>query len=430
MQIFMKFTKSFDTANPIPEQGIDNAVSLMKNGMLYRYGHVDSSLNSDDNVEALNNESEVSKLEFAFSQYTGHKYVVAVNSCGSAMFIALKSMGVQPGDKVFTNAFTFTAVPSSIVHANAIPVYLECNDQYIIDLEHFKQQISQQPDVKYFILSHMRGHIAELDKIKALCDENNIRLIEDCAHGLGKRWNADNSDKNSFVGHHCEIACYSSQSHKMLNSGEGGFIATNNEQLAAYCILAAGSYEDLYKKHISRPIDDALFENIKLKVPNFSMRMNNLTAAILRPQIALIDERVASFKEKHDRLIELLSVTQVIHIPEPVNNAQHVGDSLQFNLLDFDYEQVNDFVKACADKGLKIQIFGLNDNARDFRNWLYSYDEKPDLEKTSQVISCACDLRLPITFTLDDIELIGAIINQVMAEMQGQQSELLTASAK
>jgi len=172
----MKFTKSFDAPNPIPPKGIDNAVSLMKNGMLYRYGHIDSEINFDGDDSPHANESEVSKLELAFSEYTGHKYVVAVNSCGSAMFIALKAMGIQPGEKVFTNAFTFTAVPSSIVHANAVPVYLECNDQYVIDLDHFKEQIALQPDVKYFILSHMRGHIAELDKIQALCDENNIRL--------------------------------------------------------------------------------------------------------------------------------------------------------------------------------------------------------------------------------------------------------------
>ena len=412
----MKFTKSFDAPNPIPEKGIRNAIKLMENGMLYRYGHVDNDITFDDDDPAHANESEVSKLELAFSQYTGHKYVVAVNSCGSAMFIALKAMGIQPGDKVFTNGFTFTAVPSSIVHANAIPVYLECNDQYVVDLDHFKEQIKQQPDVKYFILSHMRGHVAELDKIQALCDENNIRLIEDCAHGLGKRWNAEDHD-NNFVGHHCEIACYSSQSHKMLNSGEGGFIATDDEQLAAYCILAAGSYEQLYKKHLSRPADDALFENIKFEVPNFSLRMNNLTAAILRPQIDLIDERIASYKEKHDRLIELLTGIEHIFIPEAVDNAEHVGDSLQFNLVDFSNDNVNDFVSRCADKGVKIQIFGIDDNARDFRNWQYSFDETPDLENTADIIACACDLRLPMTFTLEDIELIGTIINEVIDDM-------------
>jgi len=435
----MKFTKSFDDANSIPEKAINNALGLLQNGMLYRYGHVDSRLNADDEYPALvngDNASEVAKLEMAFGQYTGHKYVVAVNSCGSAMFIALKAFGVQPNDKVFTNAFTFTAVPSSIVHANAVPVYLECNDQYVIDLDYFSQQIAQQPDVKFFILSHMRGHIAELDKIKALCDENNIRLIEDCAHGLGKRWNADiadidiEADKNNFVGHHCEIACYSSQSHKMLNSGEGGFIATNDEQLAAYCILAAGSYENLYKKHLSRPMDDSLFESIKLSVPNFSLRMNNLTAAILRPQVALIDERIASYKQKHARLVAMLSSNDALHIPQAVAGAEHVGDSLQFNLLDMNAEQVAAFIKSCADKGVIIQVFGSNDNARDFRNWQYSFNKMPPMKNTADIISYACDLRLPITFTLEDVELIGAIIVEVLAELSGQNSVVLSASSK
>jgi len=398
----MKFNKSFDTPNSIPDEAIRNAVTQMEHGMLYRYGH-----NSDEF-------SEVSKLEAAFGQYTGHKYVVAVNSCGSAMFIALKAMGVQPGDGVFTNAFTFTAVPSSIVHANATPVYIECNDQYVIDLAHFEQQIKANPEVNYFILSHMRGHIAELDKIQQLCDKYNIRLIEDCAHGLGKRWNAQDTDKSHFVGHHCEIACYSTQSHKMLNSGEGGFIATNDEQLAAYCILAAGSYEGLYKKHLARPMDDSLFESLKFSVPNFSLRMNNLTAAILRPQVELIDERIAAYKEKYHRLISILSDILHIHIPEPVDNAENVGDSLQFNLPGLDETELSHFIAGAAEKGVIIQVFGLNNNARDFRNWEYSFTETPTCDKTAELINYACDLRLPMSFTLDDIELIGEIITEVM----------------
>ncbi len=404
----MKFSKSFDAPNPIPAEAISNAVSQMEHGMLYRYGH------SDD-------DSEVSKLEAAFGQYTGHKYVVAVNSCGSAMFIALKAMDIQPGEGVFTNAFTFTAVPSSIVHANAVPLYIECNDQYVIDLPHFEQQIIKHPDARFFILSHMRGHIAELDKIKALCDKHNIRLIEDCAHGLGKRWNATDKDKDHFVGHHCEIACYSTQSHKILNSGEGGFIATNDEQLAAYCILAAGSYEGLYKKHLARPMDDSLFENIKFNVPNFSLRMNNLTAAILRPQIELIDQRIASYKEKYQLLISLLSPVEHIDIPEPVDSAENVGDSLQFNLIDLDSADITRFITHTKEKGVAIQVFGQNNNARDFRNWQYSFDDMPACEKTARLISCACDLRLPMTFTLDDIELIAAIITETMGELSAAQ---------
>lgn len=426
----MIFKKSFDDPNPIPSKGIENAVKLMKNGMLYRYGHIDDDINFDGDDSPHAEHSEVSKLELSLGEYTGHKYVIAVNSCGSAMFIALKAMGIQPNDKVFTNAFTFTAVPSSIVHANAKPVYVDCNEQYVIDLEHFKTQIKENPDVHYFILSHMRGHVAELDKIQALCDKHDIRLIEDCAHGLGKRWNPDDSEHAGFVGHHCEIACYSAQSHKMLNSGEGGFIATNDEKLAAYCILAAGSYENLYKKHLARPQDDALFEDIKLEVPNFSLRMNNLTAAILRPQVELIDERIESYKEKYTRLVEMLSAVECFNIPQAVDASDHVGDSLQFNLIDFDREHVDEFVSRCADKGVKIQIFGLNDNARDFRNWKYSFESMPDLGKTADIISCACDLRLPITFTMEDIDVLGTVIIEVIDDMIHQGIKILGASTK
>jgi len=92
----MKFTKSFDAPNPIPNTGIENAVSLMKNGMLYRYGHIDSDINFDDANSPHAAHSEVSKLELALGQYKRQKQVVAVNSCGSAMFIALKAFGIQP----------------------------------------------------------------------------------------------------------------------------------------------------------------------------------------------------------------------------------------------------------------------------------------------------------------------------------------------
>lgn len=410
--ITMKFSKSFDTPNAIPAQAISNAVEQMQHGMLYRYGH-----NSDEF-------SEVSKLEARFGEYTGHKYVVAVNSCGSAMFIALKAMGVQPNDGVFTNAFTFTAVPSSIVHANAIPRYIDCNDQYIIDLADFEKQIGKHPDVKIFILSHMRGHIAELNAIKALCNKHNIQLIEDCAHGLGKRWNNDD-DSQQFVGHHCEIACYSTQSHKLLNSGEGGFIATNDDELAAYSILAAGSYEGLYKKHLSRPQDDQLFEKLKFNVPNFSLRMNNLSAAILRPQINLLDERIASYTEKYQRICSLLTNIEHIHIPAPVENTQNIGDSLQFSLLDLNEAEAQQFISRAADAGVQLQIFGKNNNARDFRNWQYSFSEQPECKQTADIISFACDLRLPMHFTLEDIELIGAIIIESISAIASSHSDRL-----
>lgn len=152
---------------------------------------------------------------------------------------SIPQAGIEFQDKVLTNAFTFTAVPSSIVHGGGIPIYVECNHQYLIDLEDLNSKIQANSDINFFVLSHMRGHISDVDAIQEICDKAGIYLIEYCAHSLGTKWYDDKLDKYKLVGHHGQISCFSSQSYKLMNSGEGGFVATDDEKIAAYCILAA-----------------------------------------------------------------------------------------------------------------------------------------------------------------------------------------------
>ena len=129
--------------------------------------------------------------------------------------------------KVLTNGFTFTAVPSSIVHAGAVPIFLECNELYQVDLDDLKGKIQAHQDAKFFVLSHMRGHISDLQAIEEICHQAGVFLIEDCAHSLGSKWYDKNQKKDRLVGQYGQVACFSSQSYKLLNSGEGGFVATN-----------------------------------------------------------------------------------------------------------------------------------------------------------------------------------------------------------
>merc|ERR1711998_351293 len=104
--------------------------------------------------------SETALAEEAITEYTGFKYCVGFNSCGSALFIALKCLGVQPGDAVLANAFSFTAVPSSIHHAGATPSYVECTNAYVIDTDDLRAKIT--PSTKYLMLTHMRGKISNM----------------------------------------------------------------------------------------------------------------------------------------------------------------------------------------------------------------------------------------------------------------------------
>jgi dTDP-4-amino-4,6-dideoxygalactose transaminase len=113
----MRFEKYFKTPDPIPPQGIAQVVKLLETGLLYRY-NFDANVHTEAERTVLDGElaSEVAQLEYDFSQYIDYPYVIAVNSCGSALFLSLKAAGVQHNDKVLCNAFTFSAVPSSIVH--------------------------------------------------------------------------------------------------------------------------------------------------------------------------------------------------------------------------------------------------------------------------------------------------------------------------
>ena len=376
----MKFEKDLKAPDSIPQAGIEQAVKLMETGKLYRY-NFQLELDKDSPRSILDHElaSEVAKLESEFSSYIEHKYSIAVNSCGSALFLSLKAAGVEFQDQVLTNAFTFTAVPSSIVHAGGIPVYVECNQQYLIDIEDLERKIQANPKIKFFVLSHMRGHISDLDKIKEICDRAEIFLIEDCAHSLGAKWFDDKLGQYRPIGYHGQISCFSTQSYKLMNSGEGGFVATNDERIAAYCILAAGSYEKLYKKHLARPFDDSLFEALKPEVPNFSIRMHNLTAAIIKPQISALPGKIAKYQQQYDQLVNILGTVDHISIPLPLEKVKRVPDSIQFNLVKFTSKQVEEFLKQTEERGVKMQIFGRMDNARYFRNWKYSFTDIPNL---------------------------------------------------
>ena len=105
------------------------------------------------------------------------KYAVGFNSCGSALFIALKTLGVEAGDGVLANAFSFTAVPSAIHHATATPVYVESTDGFVMDHEDLEKKITK--DTRYLMLTHMRGKVADIDKVYELAEKHDLQVVED-----------------------------------------------------------------------------------------------------------------------------------------------------------------------------------------------------------------------------------------------------------
>lgn len=387
-----RFTKDFTLQEPIPRAGVDAALAVMATGKLHRY-----------NVDP-GEKGETALLEEEFAAYMGKPFCLALASCGSAMYIALKSAGVAPGDKVLCNAYTLAPVPGAIENTGARIELVDIVDDYTIDLADLEKKAAA-PDVKWFLLSHMRGHIADMDRIMEICTTQGLVLIEDCAHTMGALW--DGKKSGSFG----KAGCFSTQTYKHMNSGEGGLLVTDDPELMARAIIHSGSYM-LYERHTARP-DLAVFQDLKTMVPNYSSRMDNLRAGLLRPQLADLDRQCIRWNRRHDHLAEGLKKIPGIFVPERNPKEAYVGSSIQFSLPGKTEAQVRAFLDGCLEQGVELKWFGNREPVgftSAYDSWKYLGD-LPDLPNTRRILAVMCDMRIPLTFSLEDCDIILEIIS-------------------
>ncbi len=386
------FTKDFTLQEPICDEGLEKALKILKTGKLHRY-----NVNIDEKGEAA-------LLEEEFASYMGKKYCLSCASCGSAMYLALKSLGVKAGDKVLCNAYTLAPVPGAIENAGALIELVEIVDDYTIDLEDLERKAA---GAKWFLLSHMRGHITNMDRVMEICRDNDLTLIEDCAHTMGASW--DGKKSGSFG----KVSCFSTQTYKHINSGEGGLLATDDPEVISKAIIHSGSYM-LYERHTSRPGLET-FEPVKKMVPNYSCRMDNLRAAILRPQLQQLDEQCARWNKRYRILENGLNAIEGIHCPARDSREYYVGSSIQFSLPDREPAIIQAFLKSCLDRGVELKWFGNKEPVgftSAYSSWEY-FGELPSLPNTDWILSTMCDMRVPLTFTEEDCQTILDIIKDV-----------------
>ena len=386
----MKFEGSFTQQEPIPEAGIAAANAVMQSGRLHRYN------TSGDEL------GETALLEKEFAAFTGATYALAVTSGGYALATALRSLGVEPGHKVLTNAFTLAPVPGSIAAVGATPIFVETTEALVIDLDDLATK-AEQSTAKVLMLSHMRGHQPDMAALVNIAEELGLSIIEDCAHTMGGR------SGNVVSGRHGLIACYSTQTYKHINSGEGGFLVTDDADIAARATLLSGSYM-LYERHGAGPELDA-FEPFRDTTPNVSGRMDNLRAAILRPQLAVLPDRVARWAALHDAMEQGLRHVPGVHLIRRDPSLERVGSSFQFVMPEKRAEWIADFVTRCSARGVELKWFGAK-RAHGFtsshRNWTYA--GRSALPRTDRVLAGLLDMRLPLTFSEADCATISEII--------------------
>ena len=382
------FTGSFTQQEPIPEEAVAAALDVLRHGRLHRYNL------------APGEAGETALLEREFADFTGAKYCLAVASGGYAMATALRAVGVAAGDRVLTNAFTLAPVPGAIASLGARPVFVGVTEALTIDLDDLAAKADQ---ARVLLLSHMRGHICDMDRLMAICDRAGLIVVEDCAHTMGGSW------RGVASGRHGAVACYSCQTYKHVNSGEGGLLITDDDRIAARAVMLSGSYM-LYDRHLAAPPPE-VFEAVKWDTPNISGRMDNLRAAILRPQLRALPDQVARWNRRYRVLEAGLRDTPGLRlIPRPEAEG-FVGSSFQFLLPDWPEPALQEALARCAARGVELKWFGAAEPqgfTSRYDSWRYA--PSAPMPRTDRVLAGLLDMRVPLTFSEADCALIARII--------------------
>eukprot|EP00932_Pfiesteria_piscicida_P012961 SRR837773.24424.p1 GENE.SRR837773.24424~~SRR837773.24424.p1 ORF type:complete len:465 (+),score=198.43 SRR837773.24424:1-1395(+) len=395
------------------EKGMDNVNTIMIEDMANRYQAKKPELNF------------ILQSERAFAKFLGMKYAIAVNSGGIAISMGLEAMkrALFPEDameqiRVYSNAFTFHAVPSACVVAGfgATLKLIEATDDLVVDLDVLERCIEEDLASGRFargkmilVLSYMRGRVPDMHRVMALCEKHDIKLLEDSAHGYGC----------SFDGRMCGsfglVSTISTQANKLVNTGEGGMIFTNNDEMQAYFIFAAGSYEELWRKHEEMAPPEEVCLQYKYTVVNKSVRMTNIQAALMLPQIDVMQARIDHHNAMYYYLVDKTSqqldsvcgagtAKRVKFIPQAHPLVGPVYDSLQMRVLAEDgsvapeeLPQLNAFLKMMQGRKYGIAKFSDPSNARNYKSWQYLNREditSESLPQTARVLANVCDLRM------------------------------------
>ena len=398
-----KFTGSFTQQESIPEDAIEAAIRVLRSGRLHRYNIAEGEV------------APTTHLEETFAEYMGSRYCLACASGGYALHIALRAAGLRAGETVLTNAFSLAPVPGAINNAGGVAVLVETNADLVIDLDDLEEKIERcRP--RFLLLSHMRGHIADMDALCILLQRYETELIEDCAHTMGAFWNGRKSGSFGLV------SCFSTQTYKHINSGEGGLLVSDDANLMARAISYSGSY--MFHERHGLPLAREAFEEIAALTPNYSGRMDNLRAALLLPQLRRLDDNCERWNRRHQIIAGHLASVAGIRLPRRDPKEQYVGSSIQFFLDGRSKDEIQDFLAACLDRGIEVKWFGASRPSgytSRYDHWNYLQGQR--LSRTDKILHGLCDMRIPLTFSLDDCDQIGIGIAKAFTQTCAKTSE-------
>jgi perosamine synthetase len=249
----------------------------------------------------------VRRCEEAVRVRLGSAHAVSVNSATTALQVALAAVGIEPGDEVIVPPYTMSATAASVVLQNAIPVFADIEDEtYGLDPASVAEHVT--PQTKAVIAVHLFGHPARMAELTALAERHGLRLIEDAAQSLGATWQGR---ETGTIG---DAGVMSLNRHKIIQSGEGGVVVTDDPTIAQVAQLVRNHGEVVVEKTDLPTIANTVGSNY---------RLSELHAAIATAQLGKLDDLLRVRQELGARLGERLAQLPGLHPGLPAEGCTH-----------------------------------------------------------------------------------------------------------
>lgn len=270
----------------MPDVGVREWLAIgrvIASGKLGRYGSAE--------------DGPLARFETRFAQTLGVKHVLTVSSGTSALIASLVAAGVGPGDEVLVPAYTWIASAAAPLAVGAVPVLVDIDETLTMDPVDIKRRITDR--TRAIIPVHMGNVVCDMDAIMAIAKERNLIVIEDACQAVGLRY------KGAHVGTIGDVGVYSFNQFKNMNAGEGGAIATNDDQLFA----RARIYHDVgdaFRGH------DSTFNE-----PHFTgvnMKATEIQGAMLNVQLSKLGPMIARLRSRHDMMVGILGGSEKFRI--------------------------------------------------------------------------------------------------------------------
>lgn len=358
-------------------------------------------------------ETEAAQLERELEEFFGVEHALAVSSGTAALTLALMGANLPRGSLVACPAFGFPATASAVLLAGHTPILVAVDQNLHLDVDDLSHRLLHK--LGAVIVVHMRGFASPVDQVQKICAEADVTVIEDAVPALGAIL------QGRRIGTFGRVGCFSTQSDKSINTGEGGFLVTDSTPLYERAVMLSGAFEGRHRHHLET-LSDPRHERA---LPLYNFRIDEIRSSLARVELGTLEERLDRLRGNYEFITERLGTCPGIRLRVPVAPDACLGDSLNFFV---DPDRASAIAEAISAEGVLARAIGSRQdpNVRAFWSWEFMGAEKemeaPYMARSVAALRSAIDIPLSPRLEQQDLEQVVTVLRKVMEAGQAANS--------